>query len=53
VDFLIDPDERDLLGSALWLNRRVERCEGLTPAEKLRAGRAVDVLAAARQILSW
>jgi hypothetical protein len=49
---LVDPDGVDGLGSALWLNRQAERFEGLTPVQKLRAGGAVDVLAAARQIQS-
>lgn len=48
----LDPDGRDPLGSALWLNRPAERFSGLTPAEKLRAGGALEVLAAARQIKS-
>lgn len=49
---LVDPEGLDGLGSALWLNRRAERFGGLTPVQKLRAGQAVEVLAAARQIQS-
>lgn len=49
---LVDPDGLDGLGSALWLNRRAERFGGLTPVQKLRAGGAVEVLDAARQIQS-
>ena len=49
---LADPDGLDGLGSALWLNRQAERFGGLTPAQSRRAGGAVEVLAAARQIQS-
>lgn len=49
---MIDQDEQDPLGSALWLNRPAERFDGRTPAAMLRAGRRADVLRAARQIAS-
>jgi hypothetical protein len=49
---LIDPTDRDPLGSALWLNRASARFDGLTPADALRAGRTADVLRTARQIAS-
>jgi hypothetical protein len=49
---LIDPDNRDALGSALWLNRPTARFDTLTPAEALHAGRTVEVLRAAGQIAS-
>ncbi|QNE46228.1 hypothetical protein F1C58_04420 [Glaciihabitans sp. INWT7] len=49
---LIDPDNRDALGSALWLNRPAARFDTLTPAEALHAGRTAEVLRAAGQIAS-
>ena len=49
---LIDPDNRDALGSALWLNRPAARFDTLTPAEALHAGRTAEVLRAAAQIAS-
>lgn len=49
---LIDPDNRDALGSALWLNRPAARFDTLTPAEALHAGRSAEVLKAAGRIAS-
>jgi hypothetical protein len=47
---LIDSSGQDPLGSALWLNHRAARFDGLTPAECMREGRLNEVLTAARQI---
>ena len=49
---LIDPDDRDALGSALWLNRPAARFDTLTPAKTLHAGRTAEVLRAAHEIAS-
>ena len=49
---MIDPDNRDALGSALWLNRPTARFDTLTPAKTLHAGRTAEVLRAAHEIAS-
>ena len=47
---LIDPDNTDPWGSALWLNSPAEEFTGRTPANTLRTGDAAAVVASAVRI---